>query len=138
MKRRRLGSQGLEVSAEGLGCMGMTDAYDAGDAPFSLTEPVLAARDDFAMLPDTAPATLDVLGNDDNPIGGPLTITALGPPLSGTVGLAGAYLVYTPTLGLFGPDVFTYTVSSSTQSATAAVTVLVVPAIYRAFLPAVR
>ena len=32
MNRRRLGSQGLEVSDEGLGCMGMTWAYGAGDA----------------------------------------------------------------------------------------------------------
>ncbi len=31
MNRRRLGSQGLEVSAEGLGCMGMTWAYGRGD-----------------------------------------------------------------------------------------------------------
>jgi aryl-alcohol dehydrogenase-like predicted oxidoreductase len=31
MDRRRLGSQGLEVSAEGLGCMGMTWAYGSGD-----------------------------------------------------------------------------------------------------------
>jgi hypothetical protein len=27
MTRRTLGSQGLEVSAQGLGCMGMTHAY---------------------------------------------------------------------------------------------------------------
>jgi aryl-alcohol dehydrogenase-like predicted oxidoreductase len=31
MNRRKLGSQGLEVSAEGLGCMGMTRAYGSGD-----------------------------------------------------------------------------------------------------------
>jgi aryl-alcohol dehydrogenase-like predicted oxidoreductase len=31
MDRRKLGSQGLEVSAQGLGCMGMTWAYGAGD-----------------------------------------------------------------------------------------------------------
>src|SRR5258707_11754098 len=31
MMRRRLGSQGLEVSAGGLGCMGMTWAYGRGD-----------------------------------------------------------------------------------------------------------
>jgi aryl-alcohol dehydrogenase-like predicted oxidoreductase len=31
MNRRILGSQGLEVSAEGLGCMGMTWVYGAGD-----------------------------------------------------------------------------------------------------------
>jgi aryl-alcohol dehydrogenase-like predicted oxidoreductase len=31
MDRRTLGGQGLEVSAEGLGCMGMTWAYGAGD-----------------------------------------------------------------------------------------------------------
>ena len=31
MNRRTLGSQGFEVSAEGLGCMGMSYAYGAGD-----------------------------------------------------------------------------------------------------------
>jgi aryl-alcohol dehydrogenase-like predicted oxidoreductase len=31
MQRRKLGSQGLEVSAQGLGCMGMTWAYGGGD-----------------------------------------------------------------------------------------------------------
>jgi aryl-alcohol dehydrogenase-like predicted oxidoreductase len=31
MNRRKLGSQGLEVSAQGLGCMGMTHAYGRGD-----------------------------------------------------------------------------------------------------------
>jgi aryl-alcohol dehydrogenase-like predicted oxidoreductase len=31
MQRRKLGGQGLEVSAQGLGCMGMTWAYGTGD-----------------------------------------------------------------------------------------------------------
>jgi aryl-alcohol dehydrogenase-like predicted oxidoreductase len=31
MTKRTLGTQGLEVSAQGLGCMGMTHAYGAGD-----------------------------------------------------------------------------------------------------------
>ena len=31
MNTRKLGSQGLEVSAQGLGCMGMSWAYGAGD-----------------------------------------------------------------------------------------------------------
>ena len=31
MQRTKLGSEGLEVSAQGLGCMGMSYAYGAGD-----------------------------------------------------------------------------------------------------------
>ncbi len=31
MQRIKLGGQGLEVSAQGLGCMGMTWAYGRGD-----------------------------------------------------------------------------------------------------------
>ncbi len=36
MQRRRLGSEGLEVSAQGLGCMGMTWAYGTGDEKLGL------------------------------------------------------------------------------------------------------
>jgi len=31
MQRKKLGAEGLEVSAQGLGCMGMTWAYGGGD-----------------------------------------------------------------------------------------------------------
>jgi aryl-alcohol dehydrogenase-like predicted oxidoreductase len=36
MTRRTVGSQGLDVSAQGLGCMGMTHAYGTGDAQSGL------------------------------------------------------------------------------------------------------
>ena len=36
MEQRRLGSQGLIVSAMGLGCMGMSDAYGPADEAESI------------------------------------------------------------------------------------------------------
>jgi aryl-alcohol dehydrogenase-like predicted oxidoreductase len=53
MDRRKLGSQGLEVSAEGLGCMGMTRAYGSGDEASGL-ETIHRARELGITLLDTA------------------------------------------------------------------------------------
>jgi aryl-alcohol dehydrogenase-like predicted oxidoreductase len=53
MKRRKLGSQGLDVSAEGLGCMGMTWAYGAGNEESGLAT-IHRALDLGVTLLDTA------------------------------------------------------------------------------------
>src|SRR6516165_2034745 len=53
MNRRQLGSQGLEVSAVGLGCMGMTRAYGSGDEQSGL-ETIHRARELGITFLDTA------------------------------------------------------------------------------------
>jgi aryl-alcohol dehydrogenase-like predicted oxidoreductase len=53
MDRRTLGGQGLEVSAEGLGCMGMTHAYGVGDEQSGF-ETIHRALDLGVTLLDTA------------------------------------------------------------------------------------
>jgi hypothetical protein len=103
-----------------------------------LTDAPLVARDDFVMTPTNTPVTIDVLGNDGYSHADPITITALGLPMSGTVSLVSAHLVYTPTLDFLGQDVFTYTVSTSAEQADATVTVLVVTEVFRVFLPLIR
>jgi aryl-alcohol dehydrogenase-like predicted oxidoreductase len=51
--RRKLGDQGLEVSAQGLGCMGMTHAYGSGDEQSGL-ETIHRAIELGVTLLDTA------------------------------------------------------------------------------------
>ena len=111
------------------------NVYDVSDAPFALADAPLIARDDFAITPVNTPVTIDVLGNDEPPGGSPITLTAAGLPISGTVSLIDVHLVYAPTADFLGPDVFTYTVSSDTEQADGIVTVLVVEQVYRVFLP---
>jgi aryl-alcohol dehydrogenase-like predicted oxidoreductase len=53
MDRRKLGSQGFEVSAQGLGCMGMTWAYGTGDEAGGLATIDRALELDVTFL-DTA------------------------------------------------------------------------------------
>ena len=61
MNRRTLGSQGLEVSAEGLGCMGMTWVYGAGDEQSGL-ETIQRAIELGVSFLDTA----EIYGPHDN------------------------------------------------------------------------
>ncbi len=53
MQRRKLGGQGLEVSAQGLGCMGMTWAYGGGDEQSGL-DTIRRALDLGVTFLDTA------------------------------------------------------------------------------------
>ncbi len=61
MDTRRLGNQGLEVSAEGLGCMGMSEFYGSADEVEALATIRLALDLGVSML-DTA----DMYGFGDN------------------------------------------------------------------------
>jgi large repetitive protein len=95
------------------------------------------AGDDSTVTPANTPATIDVLGNDADPDGDPLTVSAVnGQPITeggapvtvpnGTVALVGGQLVFTPTPGFTGPANFGYTVtdpSGATDSATVTVNV---------------
>jgi hypothetical protein len=85
------------------------------------------AANDSASTPYGTAATLNVLGNDTDPNGDPLSVQSFTQPTNGTVtqGTDGK-LVYTPKAGFTGTDTFTYTVSDGkggTATGTATVSV---------------
>ncbi len=91
----------------------------------SNTAPI--ALDDAATVEAGGSVTLDVLANDSDPDGDPLTIVRLGLPAHGRVGIEGDQrLTYVPEAGFVGTDEFTYTVRDprgAEASATVTVTV---------------
>jgi hypothetical protein len=92
------------------------------------TAPV-AVDDTLTTAEDTA-ATIDVVGNDTDADGGPLTATAVSQPAHGTTAIDGSgRVVYTPAANYHGPDAFGYTVADAVGATdTAAVTVTVTAA----------
>ncbi len=69
-----------------------------------------AVNDTAATDIDTASAPIDVLGNDTDPEGDTLTVTAAA-AMDGTVAINGdGTLTYTPDLGFTGTDTITYTI----------------------------
>ena len=91
------------------------------------TAPV-PAPDRASTLPGTA-VTIDVLANDDDAEGGPLTLTGITLPAHGALALTGEQqFIYTPEPGFVGEDGFTYTVrDAGGLTATGSVTVEVTP-----------
>ncbi|MGC8960166.1 MAG: Ig-like domain-containing protein, partial [Chloroflexia bacterium] len=83
------------------------------------------AGDDAATTPEDTPALIDVLANDDDANGDPLSIAAVGLPAHGTAVVSGTMVLYTPIPDFYGSDTFSYTVSDGflTDMATVAVTV---------------
>jgi LPXTG-motif cell wall-anchored protein len=88
-----------------------------------------AAADDTATTPEDTPVDITVLGNDSDPDGDPLSVTAVSDPANGAAVINGdGTVTYTPDPDFNGVDTFTYTISDGNGgSDTATVTVTVTP-----------
>jgi Tol biopolymer transport system component len=99
-------------------------------AAVKLNRPPDAMDDSSTTLQET-PVDIDVLANDTDPDGDPLSIIELTQPGDGTVSFnADDTVNYAPALGFHGTDTFTYTVSDGqggTDTATVTVTVEPLP-----------
>ena len=85
-----------------------------------------AAVDDTATVARNGDGVfIDVLANDEDPDGDPLTVASVTQASSGSVVNNGDFVTYTPPNGFQGEDSFSYTVSDGTDSASATVTVTV-------------
>ncbi|MGH2547114.1 MAG: tandem-95 repeat protein, partial [Actinomycetota bacterium] len=93
-----------------------------------VNDPPVAGPDDVSTTQDVA-VTIDVLSNDVDVDGDPLTVTSIGPAGAGSVSLnPDGTLTYVPQVGFVGIDRFTYSVSDPTGTmATGTATVTVLP-----------
>ncbi len=91
------------------------------------------AVDDTVNTPVDTPRVIFVLGNDSDPEGDPLSISAVSTAANGSVSIeeTGFFgknpvsVAYTPTQGFTGIEAFTYTVSDGSLNSTAHVSVTV-------------
>ncbi|HGY57155.1 MAG TPA: tandem-95 repeat protein [Caldithrix abyssi] len=96
-----------------------TETYGVNHAP-------TAVDDSDSTYQDTA-VTIDVLANDSDPDGNPLTVDSVTDPPNGTAVNNGSDVTYTPDAGYTGTDQFDYVVSDGQgglDTATVTVTVL--------------
>ena len=88
------------------------------DAPMAL--------DDYASTDEDVGLMIDVLANDSDPDGDPLTIEQVTQAVHGAVVNNGINVSYTPNLNFNGADAFTYTITDGrggTDTATVTVTI---------------
>ncbi len=85
-----------------------------------------AVDDNASVAEDSGANIVNVLTNDSDANGDPLTITAVTQGAHGSVTFGPTSVSYTPNANYFGPDSFTYTISdnhSATDTATVSVNV---------------
>ena len=90
------------------------------------------ANNDSATTIEATPVTINVLANDTDPDGHPMSVTSVTAPANGTVTNNGnGTVTYTPNGGFIGADTFSYTISDGNGGTdTATVTVTVGPSNY--------
>jgi hypothetical protein len=103
----------------------ISDAYgDTSTATVTITvnAPPQAFNDAYTVQENHANNVLNVLANDFDPDGDPLTITGTSAAANGTATISGSNILYTPATGYYGADSFTYTISDG-QGGTSSATV---------------
>ena len=119
-----VGQHAVTLQVRDLGGLTATQSFtitvaNINDAPH--------AADDTATTLEDTPVVINVLANDSDPDGDPLTISSVSQPLNGTAAISSTVIVYTPTLNFFGVEVLTYTISDGSLTDSASITVTVVP-----------
>jgi CshA-type fibril repeat protein len=127
------GTIGRDASQTGGGTYSVTvTATDPGGLTTSQTfawtvaNPAPTAGNDSVTTGEDTPATIDVLGNDNDPDGDPLTVVSASATRGQVVVNGDGTMTYTPDADYNGPDIITYTISDGnggTAVATVAVTV---------------
>gem|GEM_PF-5478836 len=88
---------------------GAVYVYNFGVTPVN-SPPI--ARTDRVSVPENTNVIIDVLGNDEDPDGDPLTITEVGNPTNGSASItAGNTISYDPNTGYIGSDTFGYVIT---------------------------
>jgi hypothetical protein len=117
------GSYSVQVTATDPGGRSVTTSFT-----WTVTNPVPTAGNDSAATSEDTPVTITVLGNDSDPDGDPLTVTAASAANGTVVRNADGTLTYTPNGNFNGTDTISYTISDGNGgAATATVTVTVAP-----------
>jgi hypothetical protein len=109
------------VSSTGNACI---KAYAEPDL---VNDPPVAVNDSATTAYQTA-VTVNVLANDTDPEGTPLSIASVSTPANGTATISGGKIVYTPKAGFSGIDTFTYTASDGVSLSNAATVTITVNA----------
>src|SRR6056297_1631204 len=95
----------------------------------STDDDIPLAEDDTAETTEDTAVSIDVLGNDSDPDGDPLTVTAASAPNGSVTVEDDNSLTYTPNAGFTGPDTITYEISDGAGgTATASVAMSVAAA----------
>ena len=101
-----------------------TTTVELGEQEF-LNRAPLPENDTATAARNSSEVFIDVLANDEDPDGDPLTVVSVSQPASGSVTNNGDFVTYSPASGFQGEDSFSYTVSDGTDTASATVTVTV-------------